>query len=255
MTTQKVIAIMIFAIAMFYIFLRPHDGTTSIGSLKGVPKQQTSLSENFRNSNESKTASNYRAVASTPPQGRSPTSKMQGSKFPKTVPRNDVVDYDSERQAKDEIIQKYDSGQLLVHSGGTFKILNLRAIPKSSYKATMKPPIAEKFGMLIYSVDPNAGFGSGFGLSNGGKPVVAKDSNGIIGIVTGTIIVRLKDSSTFVELATRYGISSIYFDANLNLAFYSAPLGVRLDELVQSLKQDPSIEDAQLEILLSEKRV
>lgn len=157
---------------------------------------------------------------------------------------------------QDEFLSRYrmsgTSGRIRV-SDGRFELLNLRAITKNRYQRDMGPVVTEKLGYVIYASHrpPEVEDGDGSLL------VVAKKSNGMLGIVTGTIIVRLKEAALALSLADSYQLQLKYIDDDLRIAYYSAGEGTRatLAQLVELLSQDEAVETVNLEIVNSKKRL
>ncbi len=132
-----------------------------------------------------------------------------------------------------------------------FELLNLRAIPKAQYRADLGEKIGEKLGFVIFASRSPAGAAS----DDGTFSVVAKKSNGMLGIVTGTIIVRLKESALALTLAETYELTLKYIDDDLRMAYYSTSDKASLNKIVELLSQDNAVETVNLEIINSKKRL
>lgn len=130
-----------------------------------------------------------------------------------------------------------------------YDLMRLRAIPKDRYRADLGPRIDEKFGFAIYAAQGQTDL-----MVDEGLPVVAKNTNGLLGIVTGTLIVTLREGALALDLARDYGLKVIYFDEDLRLAYYSAPEKSSLDSVVDTLKRDRLVESVNLEVIQSRKK-
>lgn len=156
----------------------------------------------------------------------------------------------------DEFLSRYrmngNAGRIRV-SDGRFELLNLRAIPKARYQPDMGTFVTEKLGYTIYSSRRPSAVEN----DEGSLLVVAKKSNGMLGIVTGTIIVRLKEAALALSLADSYQLRLKYIDDDLRIAYYAANEGtsVSLAQLVELLQKDEAVETVNLEIINSKKRL
>lgn len=130
-----------------------------------------------------------------------------------------------------------------------YDLMRLRAIQKDRYRPGLGTQIDEKFGFVIYAADGQSDL-----MVDDGLPVVAKNTNGILGIVTGTLIVTLREGALALDLAKDYGLKVIYFDEDLRLAYYSAPEKSSLDSVVETLKRDRLVESVNLEVIQSRKK-
>lgn len=132
-----------------------------------------------------------------------------------------------------------------------FEMLKLKAIPAQAYRPDMGPRIDEKFGFVIMAGEQNR-----FDIAiDGSRPVVAKKGNGMLGILTGTIIVVLKDNNAADELARSYNLTLKFLDPDLKLAYYSAPTETPLDQVAAQLEANSSVERVTLEVVQTRKRL
>ncbi len=133
---------------------------------------------------------------------------------------------------------------------GRFELLSLRAVPAARYVPDMGHKVSEKLGYVIFASSRPPGTADDESLL-----VVAKKSNGMLGIVTGTIIVRLKEAALALDLANSYKLTLKYIDDDLRLAYYSTTEDTSLAQIVEILKQDDAVETVNLEIVNSKKRL
>lgn len=160
---------------------------------------------------------------------------------------------EDEIQRKEAFLNRYRVFPMEPLPGATtFEMLKLKAITKDQYEPHMGSLISEKLGFVIYAADDH----DPFLLSiDGTLPVVANKSNGMLGIVTGTIVVTLKESSMAQALAQTYDLTLKYLDKEMRLAYFSAPSKTALDKVVEALQKDVSVEHVNLEIVQSKKRM
>ena len=160
---------------------------------------------------------------------------------------------EDEIQRKEAFLNRYRVVPMEPLPGAaTFEMLKLKAVAKDQYDPRLGLLISEKLGFVIYAADDH----SPFLLSiDGNLPVVANKSNGMLGIVTGTIVVTLKESSMAQAVAQNYGLTLKYLDKEMRLAYFSAPSKTALDKVVEALQKDVSVEHVNLEIVQSKKRL
>ena len=142
----------------------------------------------------------------------------------------------------------FRTGQRFTGGRQEFEVLRLRAIEKENYDPSLGARVDERLGYVIFA---SAG---GFALDGAGLPVVVKGSAGAFAIVTGTILVTLKDKNALSAVEKTHGLSLRHFDEAIGLASFAAPEASPLNALVDGLKSDPSVADATLEILQNWKR-
>jgi len=157
-----------------------------------------------------------------------------------------------EMQRKEDLLNQYRLGPMPPLPGaGAFEMLKLKAVPKAQYEPRMGQLISEKLGFAIFATTQSA-----FELTAGTElPVLAKKGNGILGIVTGTIIVTLKENTLAPLLAQTYDLTLKYLDKDLRLAYFTAPANTPLDKVVEALQRDASVENVNLEVVQSRKRL
>lgn len=132
-----------------------------------------------------------------------------------------------------------------------FELLKLKAIPTRSFAPGMGEKIEDKFGFTIFAAP-----GPDFNLTTDGSlPVVAKKGSGMLGIVTGTILVTLKDSNLAQGLAQAHSLKLKFVDPDLKLAYFSAPTSAPLDQIVSTLSASEGVEHVTLEVVQARKRL
>ena len=88
-------------------------------------------------------------------------------------------------------------------------------------------------------------------LVNGASsyPTVINVGTGGIGVVPGTIRVKLKNSSSGNAIATDHGLEVVRIFAHLNTAFYQVKSGQDLVAVTTSLSSDTRVESAEVEVI------
>lgn len=161
-------------------------------------------------------------------------------------------DIEAARQSVKERLARYRiPASALLAGAEAFELMKLKAVPAANYRAEMGELIEEKLGFAIF-----AGSQGRFDLAaDGGLPVVAKKGSGLLGIVTGTLIVTLKDGGAASPLARQHQMDLKFFDPDLKLAYYTAPSTAVLDQLASELEANANVENVTIEIVQSRKRL
>lgn len=152
-----------------------------------------------------------------------------------------------ERDRNREFLRPYRSGTLIDTNGTSYEVLNLRAVPKDEYRPEMGAVVTEKMNYMM--IAGSQGLTAGVTL-----PVVARASNGLLGIVTGTFLVKIKDLSDVSPVARTHGLTLKFLDEDTKVAYFSAAPATSLNDVLSALKDDPSVENASLEVIQSQKR-
>lgn len=85
------------------------------------------------------------------------------------------------------------------------------------------------------------------------KPVVVNSKNLSFGIVTGTIIVKLKEIEIAESLAQQFGFEILFSDADTATVYFKAPEGISILNLILSLKKSNFVINAEIEIIENTK--
>jgi len=127
----------------------------------------------------------------------------------------------------------------------------LIAIPSDDYQASMGPAVTKRTTFTVITKkdknDPHFAIGSSSEM-----PVVENLNNLQIGIVTGTLVIKLKQDQSAEELASKYGMELKSTVPHLNVAFLTAKPGIDIRSQLVELKKDSMIDTAEIEILDSE---
>jgi hypothetical protein len=79
-------------------------------------------------------------------------------------------------------------------------------------------------------------------------PVAVNERTGNLGVVPGTLVVRLREGSSAGELARAHGLSLDFHAAHLGTAFFRAPAGASLPAAAARLAADPRVRSAEIEV-------
>ncbi len=155
-------------------------------------------------------------------------------------------------------------GDSITSGGQTYVVLpDVRAVPANPGEEPAGLTVLERKGRFVVYKETrpqlkspsalsaqDAGFGSGLA----GQPllshaVVLNQRTGRVGVVIGTILVKLADMSQAEAIGAAQGLTvSSRFD-HLNLAFYTAAPGQDLAAATAALRADPRVTSADPEIL------
>jgi hypothetical protein len=146
-------------------------------------------------------------------------------------------------------LMKFATGRVIQQEQGTFELLRLRAISKYSYTSDMGNFVDEKMKLVFF--DPAAGATASLPMT---FPVVVKSSNGQIGIISGTLLVSMRDIQQASDLAQRYGLALKAQDDSLSLAYMGVPRADQVNELMVQIRQEPSVKSVSAEIVQNWKK-
>lgn len=199
-------------------------------------------------------------AASTAPAAEAPTAKP--AVMEPTAPDDDsrgragigaLKPFNERVQAerRQDFARKYGTGKTIANAGVAFEVMGLRAVPLSQYDRGSGTAVTERLG---YAFVPSDEADSALVTKTGGMPVVAQSSNGTLGIVTGTVIVNLKDLADAQGLARDHALKLKYVDQDLLQAYYESPSSQPLTAVMQTLSQQPGVKAVRLEIVQTRKR-
>lgn len=143
----------------------------------------------------------------------------------------------------------------LVSSKGRYALAgDALAVESGKFDKSMGEEIEEKAGFTVYKPADKT-FVSGFKMEDKTRPVVVNQASGAIGIVTGTIVVRLRDFEEIDAIAKTFGLEVVSSDDTIATAFYRAPKGLEIDDLIDSLRADGRVAHADAEIIQSMRQI
>lgn len=80
-------------------------------------------------------------------------------------------------------------------------------------------------------------------------PTAINTSNGNIGILPGTLVVRLKNTATAAAIATDHGLELVRSFPAINSAYYLVKPGQNLLAVASALSNDARVQQAEIEVL------
>jgi hypothetical protein len=185
------------------------------------------------------------AVTASPPKAAFVSPKVD-DKMAVHLPDPEPVEKESMPAAQ---LMRFATGTALRQDQGVFEVLRLRAISKYSYNSNMGNLVDEKMNLVFF--DPAIGAKDAMPMT---FPVVMKMSNGQLGIISGTLIVTMKNIQEAGTLGQRFGLSLKAQDDTLAMAYFAAPKVDRINDLIADLRLDPSVKSVQAEIVQSWKK-
>lgn len=201
-------------------------------------------------------ASSIPAAPAPPPPAQAPTPAPSSS--PAAIVAADPVLPEIEALSLQEIygrpplakeqLQKYLTTSFFQQDQFSFYVLRLRAVLKNLYTPAMGTLIDERATMVVF--DPSPSFSSTLVTT---YPVVMKSTNGQLGIVSGTLIVKLKDISHAGHLALRFGLGLKAQDDSLKLAYLVVPRPDQVGAFIKPLREYPGVKWVKAEIIQSWK--
>lgn len=138
---------------------------------------------------------------------------------------------------------KYRSARQYQLPSGTFDVLSLRAVPRADFNGDENEIVGEKLGFVFVETST---------IQNS-RPTVINRSNGMLGVVTGTILVRTNDTSIAPVIAQKHSLRVLHVDQSIGLIYLSASPDTA-PSLLNSIKATPSVTSVNLEIVESEAR-
>lgn len=169
---------------------------------------------------------------------------------PRGFPRSRVTNRRQAKKEKASSLSPYRSGLRIESGDASYGVLTLRALPVEHYRESMGPSVYERQGFIYYqplqpSSDP-------FSLKDG-FPVFEKGSSGLLGFWTGVFHIRMTPRARPETLASKYGLSLASFDSGLRWAALHSKETPDPQGLLSRLRTEPTVTDADLEIVFSLK--
>jgi len=135
-----------------------------------------------------------------------------------------------------------------------FSLVNAYAVETKDYYPSLGEAVETKGGFTIFSPrDPEAVFS--MSSADGHRPVVVNQSNGSLGVVTGTVQVKLSDVREAQALGAELGLKPLVIDPSISVVYFRADRGVDLTSIENRLKRDPRVLRVTLEVFQSSKVV
>lgn len=133
------------------------------------------------------------------------------------------------------------------------RVLGVRAVPTSEYNSSYGPVLFEQDGFSVVALNTVAEPGwDDLVMHTNDRPVVA-DGNGRVGILTGTIMVKLDDIHEADKIAGSEGFQVLYLDQAINVAYFRVPENYHLLSGSQKLSQSAGVMRVELEVAQGRK--
>ena len=127
-------------------------------------------------------------------------------------------------------------------------MLGARAVPTKDYVSSYGPVLFTENGFSIVAIDTAAdGTWKDLILGKADRPVVVNTANARLGVVTGTLIVKLKDVAEADRFAGRQNLQLLSVDDLISTAYYRAPEGFPMLAGAEQLRQDAVVESIEVE--------
>lgn len=135
-----------------------------------------------------------------------------------------------------------------------FQILGVRAVPRAEYSASMGDILFEQNGFAVVALSPAAGEGwQDLAWNNADRPVLVNPANGRLAIVTGTLVVKLKDLAAADRLAAQEQLTVIAKDESTKTVYFRPPADYSLLSGQQRLVKQADVERVEIELYQSRK--
>lgn len=129
-------------------------------------------------------------------------------------------------------------------------VLGARAIPTSQYNSSYGPVLFEQNGFSVVAIDTTADNDwKDLVVRAGDRPLVINPANAHLGIVTGTLVVKLTDVRQAEPLAGRQNLQLISVDESIHTAYFRAPENYHLLSGAAEVGKDRAVEHVELEIV------
>lgn len=135
-----------------------------------------------------------------------------------------------------------------------YHILGARAVPRDQYQASMGQILFEHNGFAVVGLASTATEAwREMVLRENDRPVVVNPSNGRLAVVTGTLIVKLRDMSAAEQLAALEKLEILSKDESIRTVFFRAPPNYLLLAGQTRLLEHPDVERVELELYQARK--
>jgi len=135
-----------------------------------------------------------------------------------------------------------------------FQILGARAVPRSEYSASMGEVLFEHNGFVVVALARTAGEGwQDLMWNNSDRPVLVNPANGRLAIVTGTLVVKVRDMAAAERLAAQEQLTIVAKDESTKTVYYRPPAGYSLLSGQQRLVKQADVERVEIELYQSRK--
>ncbi|MGZ3722025.1 MAG: hypothetical protein ACXVA9_03780 [Bdellovibrionales bacterium] len=133
-------------------------------------------------------------------------------------------------------------------------VLGARGVPTPKYNSSFGPILFEKYGYAIVALNTSADPAwTELIMHESDRPLIVNPSNGRLGIVTGTLMIKFSDIHQADKLAGRENLQLMSVDESIDVGYFKAPENYRLLSASDRLRQDPGILRVELEVVESFK--
>lgn len=128
-------------------------------------------------------------------------------------------------------------------------VLGARAVVKSEYRPYMGKILFEHDNYVVLEQDTNASVNWKNLVVRPSDRALVVNPNGRLGVVTGTLIVKLADKHKADVLAGRENLQLLHLDEAVGVAYFRAPENYELVVGAERLKKSPDVERVEIEIV------
>jgi hypothetical protein len=130
------------------------------------------------------------------------------------------------------------------------KVLGARAVPTSNYNSSFGPVLFEKNGYSIVAMNTaNDPQWNDLVMHDSDRPVIVNASNGRLGIVTGTLMIKFSDIHQADKLAGRENLQLLSLDESIGVGYFKAPENYQLLSAQTRLSTSPDVLRVELEVV------
>lgn len=143
-----------------------------------------------------------------------------------------------------EELRSYATESFFKQNSIVFQMTRLRAVPSNQFHDKMGRNIFRKMNFVFF--EPSEPSGANVSAS---LPVLFNTTSGQPALVSGTLIVGLKDVSRASQVAEKYGLALTAQDNMLGVVHFGSPRSNETNEIMQMLRADPEVKSVSAEIL------
>lgn len=151
-----------------------------------------------------------------------------------------------ESMKRDEYLARNRTGLTFSSSDQNFVLMKLRAMKEKSI-----PDNARSLGHEMFPIE--AQVAQKVIIDDDSYPVVYRESNGRIGLLTGVILIQTGERAVAEKLALNYPMDLQVYDSSIGLASYKVHTGVGLYDVFNGIQRNERIGPVTVEVLDSYK--
>jgi hypothetical protein len=134
-------------------------------------------------------------------------------------------------------------------NGRRHSVLAARAIPRTFYQGPEDAVLAQVSGFVILPDEPATVPPQDVMIGETQRPVLWNQNKRRAEIVSGTLIVTLKNFASAPTIGRRYGLSILMADENIKTVYYKMPSGFSVFAGERALRVDPEIDRVEIELI------